>query len=169
MKFVVDCMLGKLAKWLKILGFDVVYFSKAEDSELLQLARREQRTLLSRDHRLLEEAKDVRNILIEGEDWPAQVGQVLRVFDLWPQIRPYSRCLPCNAELKPLAKKRAKNLVAPFVYDQATSFAVCPTCGRVFWQGTHFDDMESKIGKILEQNKNKKIRILKGKEKKCSS
>ncbi len=149
MKFVVDCMLGKLAKWLKILGFDVAYFNKAEDGKLLSLARKEGRVLLTRDHRLRAEAKDVRALLIESESWEGQLEQVLDEFRLKREAKPYSRCIQCNSELKSLSRRAAKNLVAPFVYEQAASFAICPACGRVFWQGTHFEDMDGKIGQIL--------------------
>ncbi|MDH7511330.1 MAG: Mut7-C RNAse domain-containing protein [Clostridiales bacterium] len=149
MKFVVDCMLGKLAKWLKILGFDVAYFNRAEDGKLLSLARKEGRVLLTRDHRLRAEAKDVRSLLIGSENWKEQLEQVLDEFQLKREVRPYSRCIQCNSELKSLSKRAAKNLVAPFVYEQATVFAICPACGRVFWQGTHFEDMDGKIGQIL--------------------
>ncbi|MGQ9672527.1 MAG: Mut7-C RNAse domain-containing protein [Candidatus Aminicenantales bacterium] len=149
MKFVVDCMLGKLAKWLKILGFDVVYFNKGEDAVLLSRARREGRLLLTRDHQLQEKAKDIRVLLIASENWKEQLDQVLEELDLRDAAKPYSRCLDCNVELKTVAKQKVKNLVAPFVYEQATSFAICPACGRVFWPGTHFEDMEEKIKEIL--------------------
>ncbi len=153
MKFVVDCMLGKLAKWLKILGFDVAYFNKAENGKLLSLARKEGRTLLTRDHRLRAGAKDVRALLIESESWPEQLEQVLEEFHLRREVKPYSRCLQCNVELKSLSKRAARNLVAPFVYERATAFAICPGCGRVFWQGTHFKDMDGKIGRIIGRPK----------------
>jgi uncharacterized protein with PIN domain len=149
MKFAVDCMLGKLAKWLKILGFDVVYENKAEDRELVNLARKQGRVLLTRDLRLLEGAKDIFSLFIESEKWQEQIEQVLRELNLRPKAKPYSRCIECNIELKNLPKRKAKNLVAPFIFDHAASFAVCPTCGRVFWQGTHFEDMDFKIGEIL--------------------
>jgi uncharacterized protein with PIN domain len=151
MRFIVDCMLGKLAKWLKILGFDTVYFSKIEDSALLDLAQKEGRVLLSRDNGLIEKSRDIDTLFIESEDWNPQLEQVLDEFELWPEIRPYSRCIECNVELKDLPKRRAKNLVAPFVYERATSFAICPRCGRVFWKGTHHKDMEFKIEEILKK------------------
>jgi uncharacterized protein with PIN domain len=151
MKFVVDCMLGKLAKWLKILGFDVVYDNKAEDSALVHLARKQGRVLLTRDVRLQEGAGDIPSLFIESEKWQEQIEQVLRELHLRPEAKPYSRCLQCNVMLKRLPKSRAKNLVAPFVFEQAASFAICPRCGRVFWQGTHFEDMESKLAQILRK------------------
>ncbi|HUU37381.1 MAG TPA: Mut7-C RNAse domain-containing protein, partial [Candidatus Desulfaltia sp.] len=105
MKFVVDCMLGKLAKWLKILGFDTVYLNKAEDRDLLLIARRQQRTLLTKDHGLLEAAKDVRSLFIESDDWPEQLAQVLDTYKLGDAVRPHSRCLSCNVELKIIPKR----------------------------------------------------------------
>jgi uncharacterized protein with PIN domain len=151
MTFVVDCMLGKLAKWLKILGFDVLYFSRAEDDELLRLARKDTRTLLSRDRALLARAKDVPRLLLESEVWEDQVRQVLACFDLYSAARPYSRCVECNVPIKSLSKSGAANLVSPFVIEHGDSFALCPACGRVFWQGTHFADMEAKVASLLKK------------------
>lgn len=153
MKFIVDCMLGKLAKWLKILGFDVLYFSKVDDSELLPLTQKEKGILLTRDNALLEKAGTGNGFFIRSEKWREQVRQVLEELNLWGKVRPYSRCLECNLRLKNLPKKSAKNLVAPFVYKHADSFAICPRCGRVFWQGTHYRDMDRKIKAILRKNK----------------
>jgi uncharacterized protein with PIN domain len=151
MKFIVDCMLGKLAKWLKILGFDALFFNKIEDDDLLSRARKEKRILLTRDTGLIEKAKDVETLFLESEEWRDQVKQVLNKFSLWERVNPHTRCIDCNVELKDLAKKDAKNLVTPFVYKHADSFALCPGCGRVFWRGSHFKDMEFKIEEILKE------------------
>jgi len=151
MKFIVDCMLGKLAKWLKILGFDALFFNKIEDDDLLSIARKERRILLTRDTGLIEKAKDIETLFLESEKWRDQVKQVLDKFSLWEKVNPHTRCIDCNVELKDLPKKNAKNLVTPFVYKQADSFALCPGCGRVFWRGTHFKDMEFKIEELLKE------------------
>ncbi len=156
MRFIVDCMLGKLAKWLKILGFDALYFSKIEDSDLLVLAQKEGRVLLSRDNGLIGKSRNIKTLFIESEDWNTQVEQVLNEFELWEDVSPYSRCIECNVELRDLPKKKARNLVTPFVFEQAESFALCPECGRVFWKGTHHKDMEFKIEEILKKKKRKK-------------
>jgi len=153
MKFAVDCMLGKLAKWLKILGFDTVFFSKIEDDALLSLARTEDRILLTKDNALLERAKDIPTLYIDSENWREQIVQVIKAFNLRPQVRPYSRCIECNLPLKNMDRSHAKNLVTPFVYKHAEGFAICSGCGRVFWRGTHFKDMEAKIEKILNGKK----------------
>jgi hypothetical protein len=152
MKFVADCMLGRLAKWLRVLGFDVLFFSKAEDRELAALARREGRVLLTRDTGLIERtAKRPGRLFIRSDDWQDQVVQVLDEFRLWDEVRPHSRCLACNLPLKPLSPERARNLVTPYVADHAATFALCPGCGRVFWQGSHAGDMARTIGRLLER------------------
>ena len=153
MIFIVDCMLGKLAKWLKILGFDSLYFSKIEDSDLLALARKEGRVLLSRDNELIDKSRDIQTLFIKSENWNIQVEQVLDDFNLWKDISPYSRCIECNVRLKDLPKSRARNLVAPFVLEQADSFSICSGCGRVFWKGTHHQDLKFKIEEILKKKK----------------
>ena len=153
MKFVADCMLGKLAKWLRILGFDAVFFSKIDDDDLLSLAKAEGRILLTRDTDLSGKGGKVQTFFVRSEVWRDQVLQVLDELDIWNAARPYSRCLECNTDLKPLPKERAINLVSPFVYEQSEVFALCPDCGRVFWKGSHFDDMNEKINDILKEKK----------------
>lgn len=142
-------MLGKLAKWLKILGFDALFFSRIEDDELLARARDEERILLTKDTGLIQRAQNVETLFLESDEWPEQVRQVLGHFGLREKVRPHTRCIDCNVTLKNLPKKNAKNLVSAFVFERADSFALCPVCGRVFWRGTHLEDMEKKIQALL--------------------
>ena len=157
MKFIVDWLLCKLAKWLKILGFDTLYISKIEDENFITLAAREARIILTRDTGLIQKSGQMKHLFISSENWQEQLQQVLAAFDLWDRVKPNSRCLECNVELKSLSRQSAKNLVAPFIYENARSFAICPQCGRVYWQGSHYQEMEAKIQEILsERNKSKK-------------
>ena len=151
MKFAVDCMLGKLAKWLRILGFDAVFFPAIADEELLRIAREERRVLLTRDTALLERVRDKDALFITSDDWRLQIEQVLDGKNLRSRCKPYSRCLECNVRLKPISKARARNLVAPFVYETARAFSLCPGCGRVFWKGSHHEDMERMIEQMLRK------------------
>lgn len=149
MTFIVDGMLGKLAKWLLILGFDTAFNPRWDDDELLNLARKERRTLLTRDRGLLQRAKGLASLFVTSENWKEQTIQVVREFGLGPEIRPFSRCLADNSPLKRLPKSRARNLVSAFVYERAEAFSLCPVCGRVYWQGTHFREMERVLGSDL--------------------
>ncbi len=148
MTFVADCMLGRLARWLRVLGFDVLYFPRIEDAALLGVARREGRALLTRDTGLFERTAGHPALLVASEAWEDQLVQVLDAFRLKGLIAPHTRCLDCNAPLKPVPKDRARNLAAPFIVEQAEAFALCPACGRVFWKGSHADDMDARIGRI---------------------
>jgi len=153
MKFIADCMLGKLAKWLRILGFDAAFFSKIDDDDLLSLAKAEGRILLTRDTDLSGKGGEVQTFFVRSEVWKDQVLQVLDELDIWNAVKPYSRCLECNTDLKSLSKERAKNMVSPFIYERSQAFALCPDCGRVFWKGSHFEDMNEKIIDILKKKK----------------
>jgi uncharacterized protein with PIN domain len=146
-------MLGKLAKWLKILGFDAVFFSKIEDDGLLEIARNEDGILLTRDTALIQKCKKDKSLFVESEEWRLQVEQVLDHFDLWKDVKPNSRCIECNVRIKDLPREKAKNLVTPFVFENADKFSLCPNCGRVFWRGTHLKDMETKIDYFLNRKK----------------
>lgn len=150
MKFVVDGMLGKLAKWLRILGFDAAFDPAADDDRLLTEARKEGRALLTRDAGLLARAGRIPKLAVESESWPAQVRQVLDAFDLRMEAAPYTRCPECNAGLKPLSRAAAANLVPSFVLEGSDAFALCPACGRIFWPGTHFRDMEARLAELLD-------------------
>jgi uncharacterized protein with PIN domain len=151
MKFAVDCMLGKLAKWLKILGFDAAFFSRISDRDLLDLAVRENRVLLTRDTDLIRRAGRVSHLFIASDEWKDQVIQVVGHFRLGDKFRPHTRCLECNRPLRNLSKAGAKNLVAPHVFENSENFALCSGCGRVYWRGSHFKDMDRRLRDIFEK------------------
>ena len=150
MRFVADCMLGRLARWLRALGFDASYYPRIDDAVLLSVARREGRTVLTRDTGIAARKGPPPVLLVAGDRWEDQLVQVLAAFDLKASAAPFTRCLDCNAPLKPLAREDARNLASPFVVERAGALAVCPACGRVLWKGTHAADMEARIRAVLE-------------------
>jgi uncharacterized protein with PIN domain len=146
--FIVDGMLGKLAKWLKILGFDALFMA-GDDDKILAAARRENRTLLTRDREFVRRAGRHPALLIESTSWPDQVRQVLARFDLGGETRPFTRCLECNVLLESLSRESAAQLAPPHVLEKSTSFSICPRCGRAYWAGTHQSEMERTIRDLL--------------------
>jgi uncharacterized protein len=148
MTFIVDGMLGKLAKWLKILGFDALFMA-ADDDKILAVARREDRTLLTRDREFVRRAGRHPALFIESTTWPDQVRQVLSRFDLGGEAHPFTRCLECNVSLKSLSRESAAQIVPPHVLEKSASFSICPRCGRAYWAGTHQAEMERLIRAIL--------------------
>jgi uncharacterized protein len=147
MKFVADAMLGRLAKWLRILGYDTTNLPASDAGSLLKVAREEKRVILTRNHRLPPESRNFRILLIESDHWREQLAQVLKAFRLRPGQGRFRRCILCNQRLAPLEKEKAEGKVPDFVFVQNASFFRCPRCGRIFWQGSH----PSSMTKILSE------------------
>jgi uncharacterized protein with PIN domain len=136
-RFVADVMLGRLAKWLRIAGFDVLYSNRYTDDELISLSRGEGRILLSRDTRLLVR-KSVHNfIFLESEKILEQIRQVFRATETRSLPGLLSRCLSCNVILADMTRERALKLVPPYVFETQAQFKTCSNCGRIYWAGTH--------------------------------
>ena len=136
-RFVADVMLGRLAKWLRIAGFDVLYSNRFSDDELIALSNSEGRVLLSLDSRLLVR-KAVKNfIYLENWDLEKQIRQILDVMKVARYPTPLSRCLSCNEVLKEIPRESARDRVPAYVYETQSCFKSCPGCRKVFWSGTH--------------------------------
>src|SRR3989338_3435653 len=109
MKFIVDHMLGRLAKWLRILGYDSLFLTNTVDSEILKIASLENRTLLTRDRELSKKAGAVKSILIQSNRYPQQLKEVISVFGIdWNDKALFSICLECNEPIEMVEKKKSK-------------------------------------------------------------
>lgn len=146
MKFLADAMLGRLAKWLRILGYDTAYSPQVEDWDLVRIARAEGRMLLTRD-RELTRRKGVRSLLIESDSFEDQMRQLLEDLDLSVD-NSLSRCPRCNTALESITKEEAKERVPPYVYARHVHFSLCPKCDKIFWKGTHWERMRHRIDEI---------------------
>jgi uncharacterized protein with PIN domain len=143
-KFVADVMVGKLARWLRVLGFDVTYSNAFEDDEIIRLATSENRIILTRDGGLAARCDDSQCLLISSVEYPEQVLQVLRTFDL-KEFNLFSRCLECNTPLERVDKEEVFERVPPFIYLTQDRFATCSSCNRVFWHGSHTDEILKRL------------------------
>jgi uncharacterized protein with PIN domain/uncharacterized protein involved in tolerance to divalent cations len=148
MKFIVDSMLGKLARWLRILGYDTAYDAFAEDNDLLRQARAEARILLTRDGPLAERASDGRCILIGHDHLDDQIGQLVRTLGLNLDRDPFTRCLICNEPIIEIPRDSVRDRVPPYVFQTQRHYRECPLCKRIYWRGTHMDRMESRLRRI---------------------
>jgi uncharacterized protein with PIN domain len=137
--FLVDGMLGRLARWLRILGYDAEYHPGLEDRELARIARAEDRILLTRDTELARR-KGFRSLLVESQELEEQLRQVVAELGLRPWRRP-ARCTLCNAPLEEATPDEVRDLVPPYVGRTQTRFTRCPACRRVYWPGTHWRRM----------------------------
>lgn len=144
-RFIADSMLGKLAKWLRILGYDTLYFRDAPDGRLVALARREGRLLLTRDTRLLLRRRLCPMFFVRDDRVWDQLRQMVGELGLSVEERLGSRCIRCNRSLAPLAKDRAAGRVPEYVFRHHDAFFQCETCERIFWGGTHLTHMEETV------------------------
>jgi uncharacterized protein with PIN domain len=139
-RFICDSMVGRLAKWLRLFGFDTLYFSEISDAELVRRARDDNRVLLTRDTLLMERRPikrgEVRAQLIESDDWRRQLRQVVSRFRLRAGE---PRCPICNELPADVSRADAKESVPEYVWKTQPRFHSCPVCGRIFWKATHWD------------------------------
>ena len=138
-RLLADCMLGRLAKWLRLLGYDTAYENDATDHELARRARAEGRVLLTRD-RELSRRRGLETLLIRSEHLEEQVEQIQDA--LGPPPDPsLTRCSVCNGSLEQVSGADVADRVPPYVRRTHTDFFRCTECGRIYWRGSHVDAM----------------------------
>lgn len=145
MNFLCDHMLGTLARWLRFLGNDVAYPGPLDDDELKAAAERDGRTLLTRDREL--SGRVTGSLYIASDDLNEQLLQILQRFDL-PGDLSMSRCSVCNTSLKETPKEDVRGKVPDGVFERQEEFWRCDTCGRFYWRGTHWTNMEARVREI---------------------
>ncbi len=157
-RLLVDAMLGRLARWLRLLGFDAEYWGAGSDDELIQAARAQGRLIVTRDHGLAGR-RGVRALLIHAETLDEQIAEARVALTQDGAYgtgetgatsgggapMPFTRCPECNGELVELSHAGAEGLVPPYVWHTQRSFQRCTRCGRVFWKGTHYPGMQERL------------------------
>ena len=144
MKFIVDNMLGKLAKWLRFLGYDTLYPKILNDKQLAQLSLAEDRVILTRDKELATK-KDIKILYIISEQLDGQLKQVIKEFDLKLGDYAFTRCPECNYMLKKIEKADIEDKLPLGVVEHQNVFWVCNNCEQYYWQGTHFYKIKDKL------------------------
>jgi uncharacterized protein with PIN domain len=148
MDFVADGHLGKLVRDLRLLGIDVVYDSAAEDRQLVEIASRDNRALLTRDRRLLMYAAVQHGYYLRSQNPLEQTVEVVRRFELGSIFSPFSRCLRCNALLEPTEKEKVIGQLEPLTKVYYEEFRRCTGCGQVYWSGSHFTKLQKRLEQI---------------------
>ena len=147
-KFIVTRELGRLAKWLRILGFDTTYHNIDNVSTLVITALREDRIILTRNTKIGQH-RGIKIIKVNSDFVKEQLTQVLGDLKISPrQDLMFSRCIICNKELIAIEKTSIKDKVPEFVYNTQEEFVSCPVCGRIYWQGTHWGNVKEIIAKL---------------------
>jgi uncharacterized protein len=147
-RFAADRMLGRLVKWLRVIGQDVIYGPHLTGYGLIRAARRENRLILTRD-RGLKKKHPPEFIFIASDRYSEQVRQIVEACGIKPWDSLFTRCLNCNSLLQPRSKALVEKIVPPYVFSTQENFVWCPKCRRVYWPATHHDRMLEELKKIL--------------------
>ncbi len=150
MKFLCDQMLGTLAKWLRIYGFDTFYpNSEMNDAKLLEISKNENRILISRDKRLIQTARreNLKTIEIKTTDIDEQISIVLGDIEM-DKKKVLSRCILCNTEVDVISKKDIEGKVPERIYNNNEKFWFCKKCNKIYWRGSHYEKMFEKINNL---------------------
>lgn len=140
MKFLVDRMCGRLAKWLRLLGYDAAYVSKTcKSAEIIYDSLREQRVILTRNSRM-SKSKGFKVYYVKSTDFFLQAKEVVNEFKLKiDESKIFSRCINCNGEIKKTEKSEVKGLVPSYIYQTCEAFYCCENCKKIYWRGSHLE------------------------------
>ncbi|GAB3508530.1 Mut7-C RNAse domain-containing protein [Spirosoma knui] len=150
-RFVLDVHLGTLATYLRMLGFDTLYRNDYDDEELARISHQETRVLLTRDRGLLMRTIVEYGYFLRNTNPEKQLIEVMQRFGLAAAIRPFARCLACNGLLEPIDKAFIIDQLPPKVREGQDQFWRCQHCGRVYWEGTHYQRMRLFVEKVSNQ------------------
>jgi uncharacterized protein with PIN domain len=152
--FIVDSNAGKLAKWLRMMGYDALFFNYIDDARLVDIALQEGRVILTRDtqiarRRLVANGR-LKVILTRSDDPREQLRQVVREMKLDCRLKQFTRCIECNQSLVPKAKEDVEDMVPPYVFRTQKHYMQCPSCLRIYWQGTHWQRMQKALNGLSQ-------------------
>jgi len=154
LKFIVDNNVGKLVKWLRIMGYDTRFFNGKNDSRMIATALAEGRIILTRDTQIIKRrvvtSGQLKAILIKSDKPELQLHQVVETLNLDCQLKPFSICLECNQPLLERSKQQVEDLVPPYVFQTQDQYMECPTCHRIYWKGTHWQAMTKRLKNLIK-------------------
>jgi len=149
----VDSNVGKLARWLRMMGYDAMFFRGGDDASMIATALAEDRMILTRDTRIMERrlvtSGKLRVLLIETDNPELQMRQVITSLSLNCQFRTFTLCLECNQPLVERSKGEVKGRVPPYVFQTQSQYTECPACHRIYWRGTHWQAMTVSLKRFM--------------------
>ncbi len=146
-RLVVDVHLGTLARYLRLLGFDAVWQSDLADETIIDIALKEKRIILTRDKGILRNGRVTHAYWLRATEPMDQLDEVIRALDLAERMRPYSRCMECNGELRCVSRSEAARTVPLQIFLVHREFSRCENCGRVYWPGSHQKRLDAVIAR----------------------
>jgi uncharacterized protein with PIN domain len=155
-RFMVDHNVGKLVKWLRMMGYDTLFFNGSDDSDMVKQALAEGRIILTRDTEIMKRRVVTKGqlsaILLDSEEPEQQTRQVIDRLDLDCKFRPFTLCLECNRALEERSPNEVRGRVPPYVYKTQRQYMECPACHRIYWRGTHWEAMTRMLEKLGEDD-----------------
>lgn len=151
-RFVLDGHLGRLAALLRLAGFDTRYRNDARDEDLAAVSRDQRRILLTRDHGLLKRRAVTHGYFVRAVVPGEQLAEIVRRFQLARAARPFTRCMRCNEPLAPVSKEAVLDRIPPRSRAHFDRFLQCAGCGRVYWQGSHYQRLQLVLNRALAQD-----------------
>ena len=153
-RFIADNNVGKLARWLRVMGYDTLLFKQKDDNKMIKIALSEDRVILTRDaqlmkRRLVTDGK-LKAMIITQDSPREQLQETVKKLNLSYHFNPFSLCLECNHALIPRSKEEMQNLVPPCVFKTQNQYMECPVCHRIYWQGTHWQAMIKELKNLAE-------------------
>lgn len=149
--FVLDVNLGKLARKLRMLGFDVIYQNDYSDADLARISVTEKRILLTRDRRLLFHKSVTHGYWVRATEPDSQVKEVIGRFDLYRAVRPFRRCLDCNGVIEPVDKQGIIDQLQPLTIKYYEVFYRCTGCAKIYWRGSHVEHMTRRLDSLVSK------------------
>lgn len=151
-RFIVDNNVGKLAKWLRMMGYDALLFRGEDDVEMVAAAIAERRVILTRDTQLMLRkvvtSGEVKAVLLKDDDPEDQLRQAVATLGLNWRLAPFSVCLEDNQRLDFRTKEQVRKVAPTYVYRTQEQYMQCPACGRIYWRGTHWRAMEERLRRL---------------------
>jgi uncharacterized protein with PIN domain len=148
-RFIADVHLGKLARYLRLLGFDTVYERTLDDEEIARRAKSEHRIVLTRDLGLLKRKMVTHGYAVRSPHAEAQLLEVVEAFDLRSRVAPFTRCLRCNGALREVEKASVERLLPPRTRESYDRYLQCASCSSVYWPGAHSRRLASLVASIV--------------------
>ena len=142
-------MLGTLAKWLRIIGYDTLFNAQWDENDLVKIMESEDRLVLTRNYSLAEKLPAELCLFVTSQKLKVQFAQVVRQFNLDTVHNLFSICTVCNSKVVQIAKEKVAHLVPPYIFENHELFLQCPDCGRVYWQGSHYNNVRQWIKEAL--------------------
>ena len=151
-KFICDVHLGKLARYLRMVGFDVYYNNDLLDEKIVGISLAEKRAILTKDKGILKRNEVTHGYYVRNVKVEEQAKEIINRFDLHKELKEFTRCLECNLELTKIAKKEIAGNLPPKVNQSQNEFYKCPGCGKLYWKGTHYQKMLSFVQQMKTMN-----------------